>query len=465
MTYKTHTGAESGNPDDRGASVKENLERRDFLKASAGIAPAVMATGLLSALAAKESYAAFGDGASNLITVGVGGKFGDITSAANSITNATANNQYCISLLPGRHIISQNTVIPMYTHLMGVNRYASVLVSSGPEGLLLVSNNSSLNNFTYRYSSTLADRNLISLNRSTSVTGESFAMDSVDIYYQGSGAAFYLDKVVNPCFFRGVNIYTSSTGIYTENTGHMYLYDTNIFLTGSANGKDKKCIYAHSGDRIFIYGGKFGTGYGTRQISNDPTVNFIGFDIGTINRFTAFNPWMIVRQNAPNSIGTSYCVRMLSPVGWVRLSGGYYQAETNLGGGQTGAGLDIDNEIGGTVEIYPDTRIRGHFIRGNTIGFGMATGVEYLTGGLYKLLDGRGGIKKCDTQAGDILVEIADGIIIGEQSTFIRIAGTGKITIRGISGTTISGKSSVVVGPKQYDKITVQRLDNEFIAW
>ena len=465
MKDKTSNSNNTESRDDQEVCLNENPERRKFLKASAGIAPAAVTAGLMLATASRDAHAAFGDEAPNLITVGVGGKFGSITSAANSITNATANNQYCILLLPGRHVISQQTVLPMYTHLMGVNRYASMLTSVGSEGLLIVSNNSSLSNFTYRYSSRFADRNLISLSSATGTTGESFAIESIDIYYQGSGAALYADKTVNPCFLRDVNIYTSSTGIHAENTGHMYLYDTNIFLTGSANGKDKICIYAHSGDRIFIYNGKFGTGYGTSQISNDPAVDFVGFEIGPINRFTAFNPWMIIRQNAPYSSGTSYCVRMLSPEGWVRLSGGYYQAETNLGGGQTGGGIDIDNQIGGTVEIHPNTRIRGSFIRGNTIGYGFSTGVENLTGGFYKLLDGRGGIKKCDTRTGDITVNIADGIVIGEQSTFIRIAGNGRIIISGISGTTINGKYSVEVGPKLYDKITVQRLDNEFIAW
>lgn len=440
---------------------KGDLSRRAFL----GMSSATVASfsGIVAAFASTNARAAtFGDGAPNLITVGVGGKFADLTSATNSIVDAAPDNIYCILLLPGRHVISQQTTIPMYTHVVGISRFASELVNSGPLGMLFVSNNSSLSHFTFRYnSSPWPGQNAIWLNSASGVAGESFAMESVDIHYQGTKAAFRSTVIVNPCYFRDVTIYTASVGIDAANVGHMYLHDTDIFLSGNATGSDKICILARSGGRVYVFSGKFGTGYGVPQISDDPLVDFVGFDIGDINRFTVFDAWMIVRQDAVGSSGAAYCVRLSHSRGWVRLSGGYYQAENPESGGFH----DVDNTVGGKVEIYPGTRIRGRFINGDTFGYGFATGVEYLATGLHSVTVAEGGIKKCDTTAGDVIVEILDGVVIGEQSTFVRIAGSGEIVVRGQGGVPINGQPSISVGPNLYDKVTVQRLDNEFIAW
>ena len=88
-----------------------------------------------------------------------------------------------------------------------------------------------------------------------------------------------------------------------------------------------------------------------------------------------------------------------------------------------------------------------------------------LVAGVYYYSVGEGGIKKCDTSQGDITALLYDGLVSGEEFLFVRTSGSGKITIKGVTGTLINGQSAISIGQNLYDKLIIRRLDNEFIAY
>ena len=388
-------------------------ERRDLFKsvAASGVGLA-FAGGVPLAQAASNQ---------NLVTVGVGGQYPTIQEAVDSINGASITNPYLVYVLPGLYDLANgNGAVRMKpnVNISGIEMN-SVRVICRDKLNIQAASYATLSNLTVYYMG--ADEAIVS-----DVSLVDFSATNLQVSVQGGGTAFKFNRYLHRVFLRDINIVTDGTGIHVAAGGHLYSHDTNLHMISAGFATPHYGVRAAEYCRIYMFGGKLGTGYGYPDIA-DPLQDVVGViaDSGARGRILLFDVWSICRQEVADVATAVNCVRVEAKELVVRIHGGYFQAETpGLTREHWALGKTITSPGGGRIEIH-GARVREYgdatVYSANQIG-----AAQYTTADDGTLLQGTsGGLLLCDASQGSFtlglpvkwLIETAQYIFKKTDST------------------------------------------------
>ncbi len=373
--------------------------------------------------------------ANNLITVGVGGDFLSIQDAINSVTDASSKNPYLIDVLPGVYI-DAGFSMKSYVSVCGRERNAVQLILDDASNII-IADNATLSNMTLKFSGSSAA--LISRRSLTD-----FNLEDVNFEVNGSGAAFLSKSYIQRAVMRDINIVTQGVGLIL-NGGNLFIHDIDIHLVTSAQDNLHCAIHLNrSHCRVYVFGGKIGTGYGHPPPSDSGPVVGVFAAANTRGRIELHGIWSICRNNGRAKYAN--CVRVESDQLRARMHGGYFQAEgsnpdtvVNLGKGEiVNYGARIRNYRGGNV------------YSSNQIGLSRFTDAD----NDKRLRHGHGGLLLCDASNGPFTLLLPAGWLIEtEQYIFKKTDNSpNSVTIRAGANQTIEGSRKHLLS-KQYDTL------------
>jgi hypothetical protein len=398
------------------------------------------AVGALGAALTSASAQAASANGSNLVRVGPGGDFATIQDAIESISDASESNPYAVLIEPGRYnlaSVGRPIVLRPWVSLVGVDRNAVWIETDGDNNILCANDVVMSNISVSGPTGTLIQNNQPQL--------KDFVVNNVRLVCDGVGPAFGSTQFIARLEMRDCTIQTQGTGLDFPAGGRIYLHDCNIHLFGSSQSPHIG-IDASSYCRIFVFGGKIGSGYGYDDIvETDQDVIGVRTDANFDGRVVMHGVWSICRNNGAPAGTNINCIRVEGPNGWVRLFGGYYQAENDIGQGRP---KTITNPGQGKIEIY-GTRIlhygEGPVYSTNQIGLQRYSKVDD-----GKILY-RGGLLLFNAAAGGFTVKLPWAMAT-EQYILKKIDNTNNpVTISG-NGYRIDGQTSVILA-RPYDKV------------
>ena len=390
-----------------------------------------------------------------LLHVGAGRPYATPRAALDAITDADASRPYVVAVDPGVYDIAGEGV-PLFM------KPFVTLAGSGRGGTVLLTSDS--NNIRLTSQCTLSELGIVHAGgtyagalQSSQWSAEHILLSGLRIDVVGAGAAFVSDRNLSTCEIRDTTIVTASSGIAVLAGGRMYLHDVNIHLHGS--GGDHYGIVGDRNCRIYVFGGKIGTGYGYGEVT-DTSQSVIG--VLTMPSFSGrvvmHGVWSICKNDgAPTGVDVN-CIRVTGPGGWVRLFGGYYQAENPTGSG----GRETLSNVGpGRIEVY-GTRVRtygdGPIYSTNQVGSSRYTTAHHGLG----LAADDGGLICLDATAGPFTLHLPGMPSNTAQFIFKKVDTTANaITIEG-GGRTIDGKPRVVLG-KPYALRHMRYADGQYL--
>lgn len=367
--------------------MDDKKKRRSFMQA-------LIAAGAAGMVATSQSAHALGiDG--NIIQVGVARKFTTVQAALASITDATAQNLYLILVDAGTYVIADGggpIELKPYVSISGV-AMASVVFIGEDNNNFRCNHQVDLSDFTIEYSG--------SGNRSGAIRNDlrdlrDFHINHLRINVNTSRPAIAMQNYVHTMEIRNTTIVTQGIGIDIAVGGRVFIHDTNIHMFGTSNAPHLG-IRGNGYCRIYVFGGKIGTGYGYGEVT-DTSHDVIGVlaDTAFNGRINLSGIWTICRNDGAVAGVNVNCVRVTGTGGFVRIFGSYLQAENPTGAGDFPA---VANPGNGRIEIY-GSRLRdygeGPVYSSNQIGLQIYTAanhnvsLENTSGGLI-LLDASGG--------------------------------------------------------------------------
>ena len=374
--------------------------------------------------------------AAQVVNVGVGRLYTTLQQAMDAVTDASALRPYVILLDPGIYdlaAVGRELRMKPFVSITGLGRSSAVILTSDRLNIR-PANNSAIQSLTIVHrASSGAGAVQCSVKDLTD-----FFMSDVAIQVGGNGAALLSDKFVARCELRNMTIVTEAVGLSLAAGGFWYLHDVNIHLTGE--GGDHVGITADRYCRIYVFGGKIGTGYGYAAVSN-PIQSVIGVltQLEFRGRIVLHGVWSICRNDgAPAGVAVS-CVYVSGPQGWVRLFGGYFQAENPSG---AGGRETLSNPGGGKVEIY-GSRCRdfgaGPVYSTNQIGRRLYTVADH---GL-RLEGDMGGLCALDASGGPFTLQLPSAPGEGAQFIFKKIDHAANAVTVSAGGRTVDGVNAV----------------------
>ncbi len=260
-----------------------------------------------------------------LVRVGPQRSFQTLQSAMASIVDASDSKRYVIILDPGVYDLSQSggaVLMKSYVTIMGTDQQSSVILTSGLNNIQAASY-ARLERITILSSGHSQYRGAVEL-----ATANLADFQLVDAYIGliGSGNAVLARNYVARAEIRNCTIVSTAVGIALRAGGIVYVHDTNIHLTGA--GSDHIGILARAYCRIYVFGGKIGTGYGYPPVSNsNERVIGVLVEANGSGRVVLHGVWSICRNDgAPDGVAVN-CLRLEGPGGWIRIFGCYLQAE------------------------------------------------------------------------------------------------------------------------------------------
>lgn len=300
---------------------------------------------------AKPSQAAVGMG--NVVNVGPSRDYTNVQAALAAITDASASKPYLILVDPGVYVIADGggpITLKSYVSVAGMDRQTVVFIGDGNNNFRCASY-VDLRNFTVEYT---GSGNRSGALRSDIANLQDFHVDhlfiTVDSYRPAIATHAYVDRAE----IRDTTIVTQGVGIDIAAGGRVYIHDTNIHLFGTSTSAHLG-IRGSSYCRIYVFGGKIGSGYGYGDLT-DTTHDIIGVlaDTNFSGRIVLHGIWSICRNDGAGTGINVNCVRVNGINGWVRIFGSYLQAENPTG---SGAAKTLTNPGNGRIEIY-GTRVR-----------------------------------------------------------------------------------------------------------
>ena len=411
--------------------------------------------GALATASAPASAA--GTPPATIVNVGPQRSFTTLQAAMSSIVDASAGNRYVIVVDPGVYDVAaagSALVLKEFVSIVGTDRLGTMLYTRDALNIR-ANSNARISNLSVFHGGQTTGVGAI---QSSVFKLTDFLLESLTIHVDGPGAAIASDRQVGRAEIRDVTILTQAEGIAIRAGGWVYLHDVNIHLHGDKGPHtgilaDKYC-------RIFVFGGKIGTGYGY------PDVTHLGQSvIGLLTlptfkgRVVMHGVWSICRNEGATGAGVYVnCVRVTGTEAFVRVFGGYFQAENSRGGANT---QTFSNPGTGRIETY-GSRARdygdGPIYSSNQIGRQLLTTAN---NGLVFVGDS-GGLVMLDASAGSFRVSLPADPTETEQYIFKKVdPGAGVIEISG-NGKKIDGQTSVFLS-RPYDKLHVRFCYGQFL--
>jgi hypothetical protein len=426
----------------------ENNRRDLFKLAAASGLGLTLASG--SALAQEFSNP-------NLVTVGVGGDYPTIQEALDSISGASEVNPFLVYVYPGLYDLSLGNGpirLKPFVNVCGIETN-SVRIICRDDLNIRASSYATLSNLT-----------IYNLGTGNAIVTESSLWDfnatNLQMDVRGGGTAFKSTNYLHRVVLRATNIVTDGTGIHVAAGGHLYSHDTNLHLVSTGYANPHYGIRAAEYCRIYLFGGKLGTGYGYPDI-DDPLQDVVGViaDSGARGRIKLFDVWSICRQELADATTAVNCIRVEAEELAVRIHGGYFQAETP---GPTpehwALGKTISSPGGGRIEIH-GARVREYgdasVYSANQIGASTYTAAD---GGAY-LEGSSGGLLLCDATDGTFAMGLPyKWTLETAQYIFKKIDNTGNwIYLYAPTGDTIEGEELHIL-KTQYETLQLRKVGN-----
>ncbi len=439
--------------------------RRNFI--IGGVTLGASSTGLMVANPASAAIT------SNpyFIRVGIGGEFTSLHEAvaAAKALNPTSSNWVVIYMMPGSYDLASETnelALPDFTELAGASREGCIVLGNGNKNIRVNSHNR-ISNCSIKYTGTGNRSGAIRPQDSVNPATKGFLrIDDVDIEVYSTQRCAVWVQYLDRCYIHNCLIQTSGIGVETV-SGHIFISNTHCRLVSNSLGNSTP----HYGikqtqgtwSRIWIDGGTWATGYGTSEINGEPDSDIVMFYAGgnSSARVELNNVWCIVRNNSGASAGKKIaCVEVSTPTAWVRVRGGYYQAED-----PNFHSFDLMNSANGRLEIQG---CRYKSLLGNSYSANGA-GVRMITDAIYTPQFNDDGIKVIDASknSGGMVVKLsASGTsqVMGSEQVLIRIDNSGNtVTIDG-NGQLINGSLTRKLGSEQYSKM-ILRYVGPSVGW
>lgn len=403
----------------------------------------------------------------NIITVGVGGDFRDVSTALAAITDNSVDNPYHLKLLPGDH--GHFTMKP-YIQIDGTGK-DNTFIETSWGSVIYMASNSGISNASILFSGNSGGATVGgALRRSSSI--DAFVLRDIkfDIYgLAGAGAARYAvyegtGTVKMDCY--NVHVKTESGG-FACGYGEKRFHDCDVFLVGANVGLPHIGLHDLVGTRIDWYGGRICTGY---QYANptgcedeDIICVYIAADAVGPSRTHLYNATLFAR-NVDANLGVKVnCIRAEN--GWVRAFGcmGQTELETNANSNTSKAVHAVYRTAdepatgqGGKIEAFG---CRFSNASGNIQG-GLMHNISRLDNshdGEILTHPGEGGLYLCDATAGAFTLQPNSNVNCpyGEEYAFKKVdASANAVTITPTNGKTIDGAASVVLS-SQYDSTRI----------
>lgn len=451
--------------DDSVLSSKFN-NRRDFIMG--GVALGASAAGLMIPNVASAATST----SDHVITVGNGGTFASLheAAAAAALLNPTNSNWVLICMMPGSYDLSLESTelaLPDFTELTGMSRHGCIVLGNGNKNIRVNAHNR-ISNCTIRYTGTGNRSGAIRQQNSVTYAMKGFLdIDGVDFdVYATKRSAVWVQNMAR-CDIRNSFIQTSGIGLEVLD-GMVFISGTHCRLVGNAPGNINP-HYAirqlQSATRIWVDGGTWATGYGSPEIDGESGADIVIFrsEATSGGRMELNNVWSIARNNSGANTGTRIaCVDVSSvATGYVRVRGGYFQAEDN---GGTGLRYDLMNSGNGRLEIQS---ARYKLLFGNSYSANGA-GVRMITDAIYTPAFNDDGIKLINASGNSsgmtvMLSDFGANQVIGAEQVIIRIDSSGNdVTIDG-RGKLINGAPTRMLGSAQYSKMVLRYVGE--IGW
>ena len=275
-------------------------------------------------------------------------EFQTVQAALASITDASRDRPYLILVDPGCYDLRDSgrpVVLRPYISVAGTNRQSTVFLTSGDLNFRIASY-TSVSNLTIQHSCSTGGSAAV---LGTSGTLASFLVDSVDVTVEGAASGFRSIGYVTLGELRNVTLVTEGTGIEVAGGGHVYIHDCNIHLISGQTGGDHIGVIGANYCRIFVFGGKLGTGYGYPDIV-DPDGSVIGCLArpNATGRIHLFGVWSICRNTSGDPTISVNCVRNESRDLRIRVFDSYLQSEAS----SLPATKTLCSTGGGKIEVY-----------------------------------------------------------------------------------------------------------------
>ena len=393
------------------------------------------------------------------ITVGEGGRYANLADAIDRVTGMSLSDDAWahIVLLPGAHELSVTGALPRYVGLSGYGMASVLKLDAGTTTLtpLLTTNqNNVLSNFRILYAPT--------------GTGTKWAVQNGGPAGQAVGSIVQLDRMwietdytggISYCFeasgqryyeIKDSTLAGSSVCINLLSANTMHIQGCNLWLLNKNVGQSHMGIrFTASGGRLQCRDTKIASGYGPYswpsnggiEGESDQDIYGIWLKETTVSstRCELYNVWSIVRNESGANAGKSIKNVCNAGEGYVRIFGGYFQAED--GAGDLGERYDISNESTGAIQIIGPAQIDR--INGTVTSPGTRSGVNVISADAT-LANGPGGRYAIDSSAGNVNVTLPYVTSFCEFH-FKRPSASNTVTITGGGGATINGAASYVI--------------------
>ncbi len=437
--------------------------RRDFIMGgiAIGASAGLMKPGVATAAITSDHY----------ISVGNGGMFATLheAAAAAALLNPTVLNWVLICMMPGSYDLSLEStelVLPDFTELTGVSQHGCIVLGSGNKNVRVNAHNR-ISNCTIKY--TGAGNRSGAIRQQEHVTAEmqSFLdIDNVNFdIYSTKRCAIWV-QAMKRCCIRNCFIQTSGIGVEII-AGLVFISGTHCRLVSNAPGNTNPhyAISQLAGTaRIWVEGGTWATGYGSPEIDGEPGADIVIFrsKAKSGGRMEINNVWSIARNNSGAFTETKVsCVDVTVSSAWVRVRGGYFQAEDN---GGTGFRYDLMNSGDGRLEVQ-SPRYKSLF--GNSYSANGA-GVRTITDAFYSPKFNDDGIKLIDASGnpGGMIVMLSEAgfsQVIGAEQVIIRIDDSGNEVIIDGHNTLINGAFTRTLGSAKYSKMVLRYVGS--VGW
>ncbi|MCB1986457.1 MAG: hypothetical protein H6936_00825 [Burkholderiales bacterium] len=438
--------------------------RRDFIMGGVaiGASAGLMVPNVASAAITSDHY----------ISVGNGGMFASLhaAAAAAALLNPTASNWVVISMLPGSYDLTLESTeleLPDFTELTGVSRHGCIVLGNGNKNIRVNAHNR-ISNCTIKYSGVGNRSGAIRQQEHVSSSMQSFLdIDNVNFdIYSTKRCAIWV-QAMERCIIRNCFIQTSGIGVEIAGAGQIFISGTHCRLVGNAPGNTNP-HYAirllSVSTRIWVDGGTWATGYGSPEINDESGADIVIFqsEAKSSSRMELNNVWSIARNNSGTLTGTRVtCADVAAPSAWIRVRGGYFQAEDPGGAGMR---YDLMNSGGGRLEVQSP---RYKTLFGNSYSANGA-GVRTITDSFYNPKYNDDGIKLIDASGnpGGMVVMLSEGgaaQIIGAEQVIIRIDDSGNEVIIDGHNTPINGAFTRTLGSAKYSKMVLRYVGS--IGW
>ncbi len=429
--------------------------RRKFLKGA-------IAGGIGVGLAAPATNT-FGAGVANEIIVGDGGEYPDVTSALDSITDASRLNPYLIKVLPG--VFSLNFTTKSWVSISGSGRSATIFEGSGWDRIIVSGSNVTLSDFSVSHTSNAPNQAAIERSGLASDT----VLSNLNIEQQGPGRAIANANGDPNLTWWLRNLKIRSEGTALEIGLHTYCDDLKILLHGNYSGNPHVGVKAIGPYfRIYLNNCRIGTGYwagydeGAFELNNvygdDDVIAIWVPEADGIGRIEVHGLESFVRNETTTDPNVNVNVMRVEG-SWLRAFGCFGQGETPMNWSVTNTVYQSQN---GKVEQFA---CRLSDVEGNTYGAIVhPTQAFTVANNNYVFGKFEGGLHRIDTSGGDVILVLpgySKGQLPGEEHYFKITNGDNSLILQ-LNGNTLEGSTADPVITGLYTSI---RLIWDGVEW